>query len=191
MLYVIVRHSRHARKTYRAGGLRYCAPARNSSRCSAAMRNNLDYRRHHRDARRSDRIVGSTGTTHSSAARSRSTMSERSCTRSKTTSRPSGEMSKSRISKSSGRLVNCRSAPVSRSISQRSLCSIPPRRKASPRPPERNLRCRAPRVKVDQSAEADARHPRASRPSLKTSCRCRVPSRQRSDRRAAMPDLSE
>jgi hypothetical protein len=54
--------------------------------------------------------------------RSISTTSERSCTRSRTTSRPSGEMSKSRISKSGVRLVNCRSAPVFRSMSQRFLC---------------------------------------------------------------------
>jgi hypothetical protein len=54
--------------------------------------------------------------------RSISTTSERSCIRSNTTSPPSDEMSKSRTSKSAGRLVNCRSAPVSRSISQRFLC---------------------------------------------------------------------
>ena len=72
-------------------------------------------------------------------------MSERSCTRSKTTARPFGEMSKSRISKSPGSLVNCRSAPVSASMSQRSLCSILPLRKASPFPPTMNLRCRASR----------------------------------------------
>jgi hypothetical protein len=54
--------------------------------------------------------------------RSSSTTSECSCTRSRTTSRPSGEMSKSRMSKSGVRLVNCRSAPVSRSMSQRFLC---------------------------------------------------------------------
>ncbi len=53
--------------------------------------------------------------------RSSSTTFERSCTRSSTTSRPSGEMSKSRMSNSGARLVNCRSAPVSRSMSQRSL----------------------------------------------------------------------
>src|SRR5580698_693120 len=67
--------------------------------------------------------------------RSRSKTSERSCTLSNTTSRPSGEISKSRISKPAGRLVSCRSTPVSGSISQRSLCSIPPRRKASPDAP--------------------------------------------------------
>jgi hypothetical protein len=54
--------------------------------------------------------------------RSRSTTSERSCSRSRTTSRPSGEMSKSRMSKSEVRLVNCRSEPESRSMSQRFLC---------------------------------------------------------------------
>src|SRR6266436_3557656 len=50
-----------------------------------------------------------------------SSTSERSCTRSRTTSRPSGEMSKSWMSKSTPRLVNCRLAPVSRSTSQRFL----------------------------------------------------------------------
>ena len=55
-------------------------------------------------------------------ARSSSTTSERSCTRSRTTSRPSGEISKSPMSKSGERLVNCRWAPVSRSMSQRFLC---------------------------------------------------------------------
>jgi hypothetical protein len=54
--------------------------------------------------------------------RSSSTTFERSCTRSMTTSRPSGEMSKSRMSNSGVRLVNWRSAPVSKSMSQRSLC---------------------------------------------------------------------
>jgi hypothetical protein len=54
--------------------------------------------------------------------RSSSTTSERSCTRSRTTSWPSGEMSKSRMSKSGVRFVNCRSTPVSRSMSQRFLC---------------------------------------------------------------------
>jgi hypothetical protein len=53
--------------------------------------------------------------------RSSNSTSECSCTRSRTTSRPSGEMSKSRTSKSGVRLVSCRSAPVSRSISQRFL----------------------------------------------------------------------
>ena len=48
--------------------------------------------------------------------------SERSCTRSTTTSRPSGETSKSRISNSGAKLVNCRSVPVSRLMSQRFLC---------------------------------------------------------------------
>ena len=42
-----------------------------------------------------------------------STTSECSCTRSRTSSRPSGETSKSRTLKSGGRLVNWRSAPVS------------------------------------------------------------------------------
>jgi hypothetical protein len=47
-------------------------------------------------------------------------MSECSCARSSTTSWPSGEMSKSCMSKSGERFVNCRSAPVSTSMSQRS-----------------------------------------------------------------------
>lgn len=54
--------------------------------------------------------------------RSTSTTVERSSTRSRTSSRPSGEMSKSRISKSGLRFVNCRSTPVSKSASQTFLC---------------------------------------------------------------------
>ena len=50
------------------------------------------------------------------------TTSERSCIRSRTTSRPSGEMSKSRMSKSEGTFVNCRATPVSKSKSQIFLC---------------------------------------------------------------------
>ena len=46
-------------------------------------------------------------------------MSERGCTRSKITSRPSGEMSESRILKSSGTLVGAsRSALVSRFVNR-------------------------------------------------------------------------
>ena len=59
---------------------------------------------------------------HRGEGRSSSATSERSCTRSRTTSRPSGETSKSRMSNSGVKLVNCRSAPVSRSMSQRFLC---------------------------------------------------------------------
>ncbi len=54
--------------------------------------------------------------------RSSSTTSERSRTRSRMTSRPSGEMSKSRILKSGATFVNCRSAPVDNSRVHRFLC---------------------------------------------------------------------
>ena len=51
------------------------------------------------------------------------TMSDCSCTCSTTISRPSAEMSKSRTVKSGPKSVNCRSAPVAKSISQRFLCA--------------------------------------------------------------------
>jgi|HubBroStandDraft_6_1064221.scaffolds.fasta_scaffold147354_5 hypothetical protein len=57
-------------------------------------------------------------------------------------------MSKSRMSKSAPRLVNGRSDPVARSMSQRFLCCISPRRSMSDFPPARMAMCRAPRVRV-------------------------------------------
>ena len=71
-------------------------------------------------------------------ARFSSTISERSCTRSRTTSWPSGDGSKSLTLKSEGKLVNCRSAPVSMPFLRRWRRDLHPPR-VSPNCPDRLL----------------------------------------------------
>jgi hypothetical protein len=83
---------------------------------------NSSYKRLWKSCRYSSAISGKRQNLGYGRGRSSNTTSERSCTRSRTTSRPSGETSKSRMSKSVARLVSCRSVPVSKSMSQRFLC---------------------------------------------------------------------
>src|SRR5215472_2426298 len=76
--------------------------------------------------------------------RSITTMSECSCTRSKTTREPSGETSKSPMTMSRPKLVNWRQLPVVSSHAHRFLCWMSPRKTTNAACPGRNRRRLAP-----------------------------------------------